>query len=202
LEVDRRDAPDEGPLDLKNYAGREGERTLVSDVKLTDHLTQPPPHISESELLELMDRHGIGTDASMAQDVSNVQKRSYVVLDESTRRMAPSALGLALAHGYALVDFSLLLPSVRARIENECSRVAQGLVGKDAVIRRTIRIFKKKMYNFASRIDRLPLMLAVAFAQERGGGQVAGDALANSKAEAYGDLLGATPHRKEQHRNG
>jgi DNA topoisomerase-3 len=57
--------------------------------------TKPANHLTESELLGLMEQHQIGTDASMATHVSNVQKRAYVELDENTRQMVPSALGLA-----------------------------------------------------------------------------------------------------------
>merc|ERR1712232_620124 len=54
--------------------------------------------------------------------------------------------------------------------------MGKGLATKEAVIQRTIRIFERKFHNFALKIDRLPLMLAVAYAQEKGCGQVAGDA--------------------------
>lgn len=176
MEVDGRDAADDGPVDMLAYRGREGLAVDITDVKVTSHQTRPPGHLSESELLGLMDKHGIGTDASMATHVSNVQNRAYVDLDPNTRQMIPSALGLALANAYALIDPGLILPSVRSRIENECSSIAKGLATKEAVIARTIRIFERKMHNFSMKIDRLPLMLAVAYAQERGGGQVAGDA--------------------------
>ena len=33
----------------------------LREVKLQQHFTEAPQHLSESELLELMDRHGIGT---------------------------------------------------------------------------------------------------------------------------------------------
>lgn len=65
---------------------------------------------------------------------------------------------------------------MRAKIENECNSVAKGLATKDAVISRNIRIFERKFHNFAMRIDRLPLMLAVAYAKSKGSSQVAGDA--------------------------
>ena len=45
-----------------------------------------------------------GTDASMASHVGNVQRRKYVQLDERTRQMKPSELGLALCHAYMLID--------------------------------------------------------------------------------------------------
>jgi len=176
MAVDNRDTSDEGIVDLRPFVGQEGQMFVIQQVQLTEDRTRPPAPISESELLGLMEKYGIGTDASMAQHVSNVQKRQYVDLDESTRRMSPSALGLALAHAYALIDLGLLLPSVRARIENGCSRIAKGEATKEQVVRSTIRVFEKKFHNFAMRIDRVPMMLAIAYARERGSNLVAGGA--------------------------
>jgi len=166
-DVAERDFSDEGPVDLAAFgrADTSGMSLPVVGVEVTGHQTRPPGHLTESELLALMDDHGIGTDASMAQHVSKVQQRKYVTLDERTRQMVPSPLGLALAHGYALVDIGLLLPSVRARIENACGNVAKGLVSKSVVIARTLRIFERKLVGLAGRIDRIPLMLAVAYSQ-------------------------------------
>lgn len=182
LDVDNRSAPDRGPSDLKSYVGSEGQELPVLGAESVRNNTKPANHLTESELLGLMEQHQIGTDASMATHVSNVQKRAYVELDENTRQMVPSALGLALAHAYALIDQGLILPSVRARIENECASVAKGIATKEAVIQRNIRNFERRFHNFAMRIDRLPMMLAVAHAQERGSTQVAGDAVGEGLA--------------------
>ena len=38
-----------------------GDVLELREVKLQQHFTEAPQHLSESELLELMDRHGIGT---------------------------------------------------------------------------------------------------------------------------------------------
>lgn len=174
--IDERQVDGSGSIDLGTCRGWEGRTLPVKRVELVESATKPPGHLSESELLALMERYGIGTDASMAVHVSNVQNRAYVILDPTTRQMVPSALGLALANAYALIDPALLLPTVRSRIENACSNVSKGLEQKEGVIRRTIRTFERKMHNFALRIDRLPLMLAVAYARERGSDLVAGDA--------------------------
>jgi len=47
----------------------------------------------------LMDRHGIGTDATIAQHISTVQERGYAVKDDN-QRFRPSPLGIALVEGY------------------------------------------------------------------------------------------------------
>ena len=86
------------------------------------------------ELLSLMEAHEIGTDASMATHVSNVIRRGYVTLDDASRALVPSALGLALIHSYMMIDEGLVLPSVRANIEASCKRIALGNATYDEVV--------------------------------------------------------------------
>jgi len=159
--VSRVPLQDTGAVDLSS-GFRQGDVLELREVKLQQHFTEAPQHLSESELLELMDRHGIGTDASMASHVGNVQKRKYVHLDDRTRRMKPSELGLALCHAYMLIDPELVLPTVRASIENACARVARGEAQKPRVVEQSLRTFKNKFFGFARQIDRVPLMLAMA----------------------------------------
>ena len=53
------------------------------DSAITEHLnfqvheesTRPPDYLQESELIALMDKHGIGTDASIPQHIKNICDR-------------------------------------------------------------------------------------------------------------------------------
>jgi hypothetical protein len=128
--------------------------------------TPPPLPLTESDLLSLMESHGIGTDASMATHVSNVIRRGYVLLDESSRSLTPSPLGLALIHAYTLIDEGLVLPCVRANIEMQCARIASGESTYDAVVGPTLMRFKGRYQHFVKHAHRLPSMLAVALAPE------------------------------------
>lgn len=173
---------DTGAVDLSG-GFNQGDALRVLDVSLKQRYTEPPLHLSESELLALMDRHGIGTDASMASHVGNVQRRKYVQLDDQTRRMKPSELGLALCHAYMLIDPELVLPTVRASIENACARVARGEAHKSRVVEQSLRTFKNKFFGFARQIDRVPLMLAMAYSLNgRAGGASQGRAAGQSLA--------------------
>ena len=41
-------------------------------------MTSPPNLLSETDLIGLMDKYGIGTDATHAEHIETIQKRKYV----------------------------------------------------------------------------------------------------------------------------
>ncbi len=42
--------------------------------------TQPPPRLTEASLIALMERHGIGTDATVAEHINKQLERGYAVM--------------------------------------------------------------------------------------------------------------------------
>ena len=95
-----------------------GQKLPVEKMSVGEGQTKPPPYLSESDLLGLMEKHGIGTDASMATHIENICKRNYVTISETGRRLTPTKLGISLVHGYQLIDNELVIPKVR----RECTR--------------------------------------------------------------------------------
>lgn len=86
-----------------------------------------------------MEKHGIGTDASISTHIENILKRNYVELIPG-RKLKPSRLGLVLAQGYHLIDNSLVLPQIRSDIEGQCNKIAKGLADRDEVVKKAIEL--------------------------------------------------------------
>jgi len=87
------------------------ELTLGSmlQVKLGERQTSPPDFLTESELITLMEKHGIGTDASIPVHINNICERNYVNVIAG-RKLKPTNLGVVLVHGYQKVSILNLKP--------------------------------------------------------------------------------------------
>eukprot|EP00111_Clytia_hemisphaerica_P010804 TCONS_00031598-protein len=57
---------------------QQGQPMQILNFNKVEEFTKPPDYLQESELITLMDKHGIGTDASIPQHIKNVQERNYV----------------------------------------------------------------------------------------------------------------------------
>mmetsp|Transcript_6890 Transcript_6890/g.19941 ORF Transcript_6890/g.19941 Transcript_6890/m.19941 type:complete len:878 (+) Transcript_6890:797-3430(+) len=132
------------------------------DVK--EKMTTAPGYITESELIGMMEKHGIGTDASIPTHIENIQKRNYVRL-ETGRRLIPNKLGLVLCQGYHQIDSGLVLPKVRADIEGQCNKISTGDLEKEVVIHRAIQMFEEKFHFFVKNIGRMDLLFGSSFSK-------------------------------------
>jgi DNA topoisomerase-3 len=54
------------------------EEIVPSKCYLNTGNTTPPPFLSESELITLMDKYGIGTDATIAEHIKTIQERFLI----------------------------------------------------------------------------------------------------------------------------
>ena len=63
--------------------------------------TTAPDRLTEADCVALMEKHGIGTDASIPSHIENVCKRAYVRVDEGSRRLRPTDLGVVVCRGSA-----------------------------------------------------------------------------------------------------
>ncbi|XP_064471514.1 DNA topoisomerase 3-beta-1-like [Ornithodoros turicata] len=134
----------------------------LQQMKLAEHKTSPPDYLTESELISLMDKHGIGTDASIPVHINNVCQRNYVTVG-SGRRLIPTNLGIVLVHGYRKIDPDLIMPTMRAAVEQQLGLIAQGQVDFDAVLGHTLAVFRLKFCYFVTSIQQMDDLFEVTF---------------------------------------
>lgn len=105
----------------------EGQELKLMDIKIEKKTTQPPPRYSESKLVQLMEKLGIGRPSTYASTVMTLRERDYAVLDKNA--LTPTPLGMATDEflGRAMPD----LVDVRftAQMEEALDRIAENKVG-------------------------------------------------------------------------
>jgi DNA topoisomerase-3 len=139
-----------------------GQVYRLALLKMREGRTSAPGYLTESELIGQMEKHGIGTDASIPTHINNITVRNYVTLG-SGRTLIPTALGTVLVHGYLAIDADLVLPDVRSAIESFCDMVAQGTAVKEEVVQHSLRNFEAKFAYFVSKIQAMDNLFEASF---------------------------------------
>ena len=81
-------------------AYRAGESFAPTSLTLETGHTRPPELLTETELLTLMDRHSIGTDATQAAHISKVCNDRGYARKQPNGRLEPTLFGEALVAAY------------------------------------------------------------------------------------------------------
>ncbi len=135
LEIYKYEIPQEKALPIL----KRGDLVEVLKIEVREGETEPPPYLSEAELLKLMDRLGIGTDATAAQHIQTNVERGYFYIEN--KRCIPTPLGKALIKALESVKPELVRPEVRAFIEREISDIPKGIRTRQEVVEDAKRIF-------------------------------------------------------------
>ena len=89
---------------------RRGDRLRVLEARLDERQTQPPDYLTEAELITLMEKHGIGTDASIPTHIENICIRNYVTVGDG-RKLKPTPLGT-----FSLINNQLSLIKIKRNL--------------------------------------------------------------------------------------
>ncbi|XP_008958125.1 DNA topoisomerase 3-beta-1 isoform X3 [Pan paniscus] len=150
------------PLEESLPTCQRGDAFPVGEVKMLEKQTNPPDYLTEAELITLMEKHGIGTDASIPVHINNICQRNYVTV-ESGRRLKPTNLGIVLVHGYYKIDAELVLPTIRSAVEKQLNLIAQGKADYRQVLGHTLDVFKRKFHYFVDSIAGMDELMEVSF---------------------------------------
>nr|CDS23493.1 DNA topoisomerase 3 beta 1 [Echinococcus granulosus] len=130
--------------------------------RLVEGQTSPPGYLTEADLITAMERHGIGTDASIPVHIENIVERAYVEILPG-RRLKPTPLGVVLVHGYHSIDAELVLPHMRRAVEEQLNRIATGEADFHRVLQFVLAIFATKYRYFVEHIASMDQLFEVSF---------------------------------------
>ncbi|KAF6163367.1 hypothetical protein GIB67_009607 [Kingdonia uniflora] len=139
-----------------------GEKLKVLKVDLSEGKTSAPDYLSESELISLMEKHGIGTDASIPVHINNICERNFVQV-QAGRRLVPTALGITLVRGYQCIDPDLFLPDIRSFIEQQITLIAKGQADHFSVVEHVLSQFTRKFSYFVKQIENMDALFEAQF---------------------------------------
>lgn len=95
-----------------------GQTFMPTSIEMLEETTSPPNLLTEADLIALMDKHGIGTDATHAEHIETIKSRQYVGMRDE-RYLIPGKLGIGLVMGYDRMGFQMSKPHLRAELEND-----------------------------------------------------------------------------------
>lgn len=125
--------------------------------EMTESQTTAPNMLTESDLIGLMEKNEIGTDATIHEHIKTVQSRDYVF--KQGTYFHPTSTGIALVLGYDEIglDMSLSKPFLRREMEVDLKRICEGQQTKNNVVQQSVlryrNMFTKTSNEFQKIID-------------------------------------------------
>lgn len=137
---------------IPNYS--QGDSFVPDSIDMVNGETQAPPLLSESDLIALMEKHGIGTDATHADHIEKIKDRQYVgVQNDGT--FLPGKLGMGLVEGYDSMGFAMSKPHLRAGLESDLKLICEGRKNKDVVLADQVRNYKEVFEQAMVQVEKL-----------------------------------------------
>ena len=140
-----------------------GQQFVPTSLEVVGSNTMPPNLLTESDLIGLMEKHGIGTDATHAEHIEKIKNREYSVL--VNRTFHPSPLGIGLVEGYELIGHRMSKPQLRAEMEVDFAAICEGRKTRQQVLQEQLRRYSVAFAALETDCVKLERSLAKYFSQ-------------------------------------
>ncbi|XP_029432031.1 DNA topoisomerase 3-alpha [Rhinatrema bivittatum] len=141
-----------------------GFRFQPTTIEMTDGETSPPQLLTEADLIALMEKHGIGTDATHAEHIETIKSRMYVGLT-AEQRFLPGELGMGLVEGYDSMGYEMSKPDLRAELEVNLKLISEGKKDKFVVLREQIQKYRQVFLEAVAKANKLDEALSHYFGE-------------------------------------
>uniref|UniRef100_A0A4Y0BNI3 DNA topoisomerase n=2 Tax=Anopheles funestus TaxID=62324 RepID=A0A4Y0BNI3_ANOFN len=129
-----------------------GHMFEATELGLHEGSTTAPNMLTEADLIALMEKHGIGTDATHAEHINTIKERGYIG-ERDRGFLVPGTLGMGLVEGYEMMELRLAHPELRAGLEVDLKLVCEGRKNANDVLTEQISKYKE-VYRIMSQKAR------------------------------------------------
>ncbi|KAL4658388.1 DNA topoisomerase 3-alpha [Arapaima gigas] len=137
----------------------QGSHFQPTAIEMVEGETSPPQLLTEADLIALMEKHGIGTDATHAEHIETIKTRLYVGLTPD-QRFLPGELGMGLVEGYNAMGYEMSKPDLRAELEADLKLVSEDKKSKAEVLRHHVQKYKAVFMESMRKAKKLDEALA------------------------------------------
>ena len=130
---------------------RLGEALPVLKVELEERQTKPPPRLTEAELLKLLKKHGIGTDATRAEYPHLIVERGYAL--KRGKAFYLTELGERLMRLLEEADSRLATPETRRYVEELMAEIEAGRRSVEEALDESLSIYKGLYLAVAKKLN-------------------------------------------------
>ncbi|KAF5280260.1 hypothetical protein FQA39_LY18083 [Lamprigera yunnana] len=144
-----------------------GDIFIPTELIIVESNTIPPKLLTEADLITLMEKYGIGTDATHAEHIDTIKSREYVGLHENAYFM-PGILGMGLVEGYNNIglEVSLAKPNLRADFEKDLKLICDGLKNPETVRTEQIQNYKRVFRIVTDKVMQIDRSLAIRLEED------------------------------------
>lgn len=118
--------------------------SLGNNLSIDEGKTEPPSFLTESDLISLMDKNGIGTDATIHEHIQKIQERKYA--SKSGTFIIPEKLGIALIRAYKNSNLEFSRPFLRKHLELKLKEVCENKLTKAQLVQDEVKTYHR-LYN-------------------------------------------------------
>ncbi|CAO1624119.1 unnamed protein product [Jaminaea pallidilutea] len=138
---------------------QQGEEFKPHSCTMKEGSTSAPNLLTEADLVALMDKNGIGTDATIAEHINKIIQREYVIRQPQGKitYLLPSTLGQGLVDGYSRIDFekSLSKPLLRRETEYRMNLICEGQRTKQETVEESIAEYRAVYMRARAHFQKL-----------------------------------------------
>ena len=131
---------------------KSGELLPILKVELAKRKTKPPPHLTESELLRLMEQHGIGTDATRHEYPTLIVRRGYA--EKKGKSFRSTSLGENLVSLLEKVERRLVTPETRKMVEQVMEDVEKGKLNLEEALNKSLQTYLQLYLKLEDSINQ------------------------------------------------